>query len=711
MTEPKRETSHCQGSTACMGRNAVDLQGRSRPMTRSARLAHDTTAIVVPFFLMMCACGSASRSATAPAEPAPSQSTASAAVSESASVRGAHPFGESAPEALLGMFISATPRAHMQQIMASSTFAELNRGGHFPAERDIKNLLDDQEDPPLVGFDLEKPLYILLIDVAGSSELVFVPAVRDPKLADELLSSVGVGSSEFAIRHANGYVAISRSQAAVDLIGDYALGDLLAESLPEEPAIVARMPSVMRRYGSELPMLLRVAMTDLHPEMSRKLREPLLGLLERLARESRLAWLTMEDGPEHFSIRLRVEADPASDVASFIRAQRPNDFAAAHGFAVEGDLAFIAGELQEAGSSLSMPGLLTMFMPSTQGATPDYIEFAKTWHALATLSSGGGAMVCFKGERDTMQCGMRNAVHDTARARELLKSLMLPAKSSGDVAVREIRIGDIPVYLHRQPLPGSGAEIRIAAAVADGHVWFLYGPDSEQLIERALAGAMRNRVEHPTITQARRHGESLVLHVDQTLLEEHMEPSIKQDITTKPGISGISLGLGFRDDTVWLRLRVPVALFRGMRADAGGNSFMPESKKESAGPLPGENEQTQGESKPEGMSPQVSCMGDSTDPQVISRPIRQNLPRIASCYDRARLKSPELAGMVMTEFQIGPLGTVSHATAQGVSDELASCVVDVIKTIQFPKSCSGETTLVRYPIKFHPPEAATPASP
>jgi hypothetical protein len=73
------------------------------------------------------------------------------------------------------------------------------------------------------------------------------------------------------------------------------------------------------------------------------------------------------------------------------------------------------------------------------------------------------------------------------------------------------------------------------------------------------------------------------------------------------------------------------------------------------------------------------------------------------CYERRLLAVPGLAGTLTTEFVIDPTGMVAAATASGVDEEVANCVADVIKAIEFPRPRGGNAVKVTYPITFRHP--------
>jgi hypothetical protein len=93
------------------------------------------------------------------------------------------------------------------------------------------------------------------------------------------------------------------------------------------------------------------------------------------------------------------------------------------------------------------------------------------------------------------------------------------------------------------------------------------------------------------------------------------------------------------------------------------------------------------------------AVGD-LDKAIIRRYIKRNINKITYCYEKALLATPGLEGTVTTQFFISPTGSVSTASATGVSPEVASCVAGVIKAIEFPKPRGGGGVQVNYPFTF-----------
>jgi TonB family protein len=87
----------------------------------------------------------------------------------------------------------------------------------------------------------------------------------------------------------------------------------------------------------------------------------------------------------------------------------------------------------------------------------------------------------------------------------------------------------------------------------------------------------------------------------------------------------------------------------------------------------------------------------------IDRVIRQNLPRFQNCYQRALVRSRNLAGKVAVRFTIAPTGGVAQANVDETSmgdAAVESCIVGVMQSLRFPKPRGGGIVLVTYPFVF-----------
>ena len=98
---------------------------------------------------------------------------------------------------------------------------------------------------------------------------------------------------------------------------------------------------------------------------------------------------------------------------------------------------------------------------------------------------------------------------------------------------------------------------------------------------------------------------------------------------------------------------------------------------------------------------QPTSQGD-LDKAIIRRYIRRNLQKITYCYEKELLAKSNLAGTVSTNFFITPSGSVASSVGSGVDPEVANCVANVIKGIEFPKPKGGGGVQVNYPFTFRP---------
>ncbi|MFN8369342.1 MAG: AgmX/PglI C-terminal domain-containing protein [Bacteriovoracaceae bacterium] len=96
----------------------------------------------------------------------------------------------------------------------------------------------------------------------------------------------------------------------------------------------------------------------------------------------------------------------------------------------------------------------------------------------------------------------------------------------------------------------------------------------------------------------------------------------------------------------------------------------------------------------------------SMDPDIIRRILREHIPQFRYCYqkDLDRTKS-EVEGVIDLNFNIGASGSVSKAGVKGstpISTDVQSCVINVLKGIQFPEPPGRGEVEVRQPINFYP---------
>ena len=95
----------------------------------------------------------------------------------------------------------------------------------------------------------------------------------------------------------------------------------------------------------------------------------------------------------------------------------------------------------------------------------------------------------------------------------------------------------------------------------------------------------------------------------------------------------------------------------------------------------------------------------SLDRSEILAAIMRHKDEFRICYEREiNAEHPDLAGKVLTEFVIGTRGRVTQAGIKYTalkSPPVESCILDVLKRIQFPVPRGGATASISYPFVFN----------
>jgi outer membrane biosynthesis protein TonB len=98
----------------------------------------------------------------------------------------------------------------------------------------------------------------------------------------------------------------------------------------------------------------------------------------------------------------------------------------------------------------------------------------------------------------------------------------------------------------------------------------------------------------------------------------------------------------------------------------------------------------------------VAAQG-SIDKEAVAKVINSHLHEVSSCYERALLKTPGLAGKIVLEWQITITGVVGYAKTKSSSMQSAaveSCILGTLKTWRFPPA-KGAGVVITYPFMFN----------
>ncbi len=99
---------------------------------------------------------------------------------------------------------------------------------------------------------------------------------------------------------------------------------------------------------------------------------------------------------------------------------------------------------------------------------------------------------------------------------------------------------------------------------------------------------------------------------------------------------------------------------------------------------------------------QMGAQG-TIDKEAVAKVINSHLHEVSSCYERALLKTPGLAGKIILEWQITTTGNVGYAKTKSSSMQSAaveSCILASLKTWHFPNA-KGAGVVITYPFMFN----------
>lgn len=99
-------------------------------------------------------------------------------------------------------------------------------------------------------------------------------------------------------------------------------------------------------------------------------------------------------------------------------------------------------------------------------------------------------------------------------------------------------------------------------------------------------------------------------------------------------------------------------------------------------------------------SPEVT---GGLDKETVRKIIHQARSQIRTCYEKALISNPKLAGRILYSWRISPAGPVETSLIKQSSvgsPILETCVTEVIRAMRFPAAGNGRPTTVIYPFVF-----------
>jgi hypothetical protein len=98
---------------------------------------------------------------------------------------------------------------------------------------------------------------------------------------------------------------------------------------------------------------------------------------------------------------------------------------------------------------------------------------------------------------------------------------------------------------------------------------------------------------------------------------------------------------------------------------------------------------------------------DDRTMEVIAAVVKANRQKARDCYEKALKQNSALKGDLVVHFTLKPNGKVKEATLNRerstiTEPSVVNCVIDVIRSLEYPKSSKGFESTVNYPFNFNP---------
>lgn len=98
---------------------------------------------------------------------------------------------------------------------------------------------------------------------------------------------------------------------------------------------------------------------------------------------------------------------------------------------------------------------------------------------------------------------------------------------------------------------------------------------------------------------------------------------------------------------------------------------------------------------------------DARNMEVIGAVVKAHRQQARDCYEKALKQVPNLKGDLVVHFTLRPNGKVKEATLNRerstiTEPSVVNCVIDVIKSLEYPKSSKGFESTINYPFNFNP---------
>jgi hypothetical protein len=467
------------------------------------------------------------------------------------------------PDAVLATFSIGSPRAQLAEL---SAYADaINPGlGAMVGANVLPALAGVAGAPGLDGYDLDKPLHVVVLDPKqGGGEVMLVVAVAD---ADRLAGSVG-GSALLQMHQ--GFAAIGKTQALV-AASPYALSNLARATVPAHPHLTVHMNRIMDAYGADLEKRMRDNFGASQPPGQVMLAQQMVSVLRGVDRIEAGLQASAQDATATVS----VFPTAGSLLAGWASAQQPADFTAAQRLPKGPWMMLAAGRFNWTG----LTGFLAE-VAAAQGTSglAEYLELVGEEIALAAFVKRDeelrvSALASIKaGAGKKMAALLTQYVKGMAKAPKKMDSMQVTGKAGA------FKTGGASMHmLTVQPGPDADADSKreFAKTYGKGGLkayfgiagdWLVLAMDKDKtakgLAGRGVSGAKQKAVKksqlggvfEAAVAASKDHKESGIMVFDLA--------AMSPDPVAAKGAE-VTVGLGFEGSILRSRISIPPATGR-----------------------------------------------------------------------------------------------------------------------------------------------------
>ncbi|HWN69791.1 MAG TPA: hypothetical protein VNM90_19245 [Haliangium sp.] len=479
---------------------------------------------------------------------------------------------QDAPDSLLCMMVATHPVGQLRSLAELVDAVQPGAGAAVEVGMIFEQITSDWGGLPAAAFDLEKPLYLLMLDPQASSPMVLVAAVADREAIAAALPETAT------MRVHRGYAAIGAPQV-IDEVAGYALTRLHDEPLPPALTFVLRLEQIMKRYGDAFTASLGMISASMPDPSGQKLVEAYVSLLQAMMQQSRSMRIALEPGAAGLTVHMVLDALPDTTMAAFAQAQSPSDYALVRETATGQDDFFMGGRLDYT----TIPHVFDQLWAAMLAATPDQSattaalnDSMRRW---LDLFRDEFAMSGRYDDKERASMRLRARIDDAAKAQALVKEWYELIKRTPAAfkyrkpRVQTVRVQGTQVQVLTAEFAGAtpeeqelmekiyGPKLVSATAVTQDRVSMTIGQNAQRDIREVMA-AKPAADEHPAVADARARGESMMVYIDLA----NLMARILGKGTPARTPAGVTMGLGFEEATMRWRITVPTPQIHGIMA-------------------------------------------------------------------------------------------------------------------------------------------------